>query len=148
MASPLLRLLPSYLGAGLLITCAREPESAPTQESRSARYARDETTTPTPRAVHRRPAGARAVEVSSPSNTAEATNEPGRPAAAPPETVDADLLEAAALRPSDWSTFGTRAQAIRCQPALGEAALFFTPSWYAYDDQSNPEPVVTFARAE
>jgi hypothetical protein len=68
----------------------------------------------------------------------------GRPAPAatsqgPPETVDADILEAAALRRDDWSPFGTRAQAIRCQAAVGEAAVFFTPSWYAYDDHANPD---------
>ncbi|HCH62632.1 MAG TPA: hypothetical protein DFR83_07510, partial [Deltaproteobacteria bacterium] len=59
-----------------------------------------------------------------------------------PETTDADVLEAAVLRRADWTPLGTRAQAIRCQAAVGEAAVVFTPSWYAYADQANPDTPV------
>ena len=143
MDSPLLRLLLCSLGPGLLVACTQESEPAPTRESRSSRYARDATPAPEGRNVSLRPEGSRAADVPGPSSIDRPVEvaRPSTPAdrLGPPETEDAAILEAAALRRSDWSPFGTRAQAIRCQAAVGEAALFFTPSWYAYDDQANPD---------
>ena len=147
MYTPLARLLPCWLGLGLCTACEPEPEQVPHRASRSSRYAK---TAPVvaERDVSQRPEGSRAADV---QRASAPTGAPDRAAASsapsdtealgggPPITTNADILEAAALRRADWTPLGTRAQAIRCQAAIGEAALVFTPSWYAYDDHANPD---------
>lgn len=41
-----------------------------------------------------------------------------------------------------FSPVGTRAEALRCQAALGSAADYFSPDWYTYSDRDNPDTSV------
>jgi hypothetical protein len=136
------------LAAGLLMACGDSPEEQQRRSSRSERYSSSSAAPSAPRDASERPEGSRAADVANPGPAPEGSEPTAGVADAgdgaeatggPPETTDADVLEAAALRRQAWSPIGTRAQAIRCQAALGEAANVFAPSWYAYDDRANPD---------
>lgn len=136
-------------GVLLLTACEDGAEEPSRRSSRSERYAADAGGSPSStRDVSARPEGSRAADVANPGDAA-APPEEGGDEGGPPVTADADVLERAVLGRQAWSPIGTRAQAIRCQAALGEAAQVFAPSWYAYDDRANPDtPIKGCERGE
>jgi len=151
MQLPSPRLLLSGLAMVVVVACGDEPEEQRRRSSRSERYASGSAGAPAPpppRDVSERPEGSRAADVQNP-DAVDGTADGEEASFGPPETADADVLEAAVFRRQAWSPIGTRAQAIRCQAALGEAAQHFAPSWYAYDDRSNPDtPIEGCERGE
>ena len=134
-------LLLSGIALVLVAACGSDPDETRRRSSRSEQYAAGTASAPTkaaPRDVSERPEGSRAADVTGPAVVDEPQAE-GEADFGPPTTADADVLEASVYRRQAWSPIGTRAQSIRCQAALGKAAEVFAPSWYAYDDRSNPD---------
>ncbi len=123
MSAVVRRIQPLLFVAALTVGCDSQDDAPSRRSSRASKYASSSDAAPTdsPRASE---------------DSRESLDDlpPG-----PPETEDANVLEAASRpRIVGYTPVGTRAQKLRCQGALGTAADYFAPSWYAYDDTANP----------